>query len=40
MPQTSVYVRNLPEGTTEDELFKVFSAHGVVLAAQVKQEKD
>lgn len=35
MPQTSVYVRNLPEGTTEDDLYKVFSEHGVVLAAQV-----
>lgn len=35
-----MYVRNLPEGTTEDDLYKVFSDHGVVLAAQVKQDKD
>ena len=33
MPQTSVYVRSLPDGTTEDDLFKTFSPCGTVLSA-------
>lgn len=39
-PQTSIYIRNLPQNTTEDGLFAAFKAYGTVLGLQVKKEKD